>query len=76
MQQMTNRITGITIPANPRDMSETKQAIHRNTTDRYKLEKSPPEALGQLLQTRVEKPEEENFERMENMRPSECMRTG
>ena len=42
--------------------SLTKGNIRNNINDAGKLRNSPPEALGQLLQTIVEVPEEEDFE--------------
>jgi hypothetical protein len=44
------------------EYKDTKQTILKNIEDRSKLEISPPEALGQLLQTIVKIPEEDDFE--------------
>jgi hypothetical protein len=45
----------------PTKFSETKDNIRININDIEKLRTSPPEALGQLLQTIVEVPEVEDF---------------
>jgi peptidoglycan hydrolase-like protein with peptidoglycan-binding domain len=45
----------------PTKFSETKNNIRININDIEKLRSSPPEALGQLLQTIVEVPEAEDF---------------
>ena len=43
------------------DLKRTKKAIHANLNDKRKLDNSPPEALGELLQIIVEVPEKEDF---------------
>ncbi len=42
-------------------LKQTKQAIYVNINDKKKLQNSPPEALGELLQTLTEAPKEEDF---------------
>jgi hypothetical protein len=44
-----------------RELKQTKQTIYTNLNDNKKLQNSPPEALGELLQTITEFPEEEDF---------------
>ena len=44
-----------------KDLKRTKQAIYANLNDKRRLLKSPPEALGELLQLIVEVPEKEDF---------------
>jgi hypothetical protein len=44
------------------EYKETKQMIRKNIEDSSKFKISPPEALGQLLQTIVKIPEEDDFE--------------
>jgi hypothetical protein len=45
-----------------KEYKETKQTIRKTIQDSSKLKISPPETLGQLLQTIVKVPEEDDFE--------------
>jgi hypothetical protein len=45
-----------------KDLSNTKQTIYTNLNDKKKLQNSPPEALGELLQTITEFPSDDDFD--------------